>query len=122
MQCAKGPFAKRPPADWDRIQKECPNIVRKVQDDNANDALSCTYSTNNNTHSNDRKSFINNEFASPFQNNFGYFNQQPFNVTNNANNNNNTFNTFPKINDGIINDKRPTINFNAFDKIMHYIN
>ncbi|XP_032455373.1 eukaryotic translation initiation factor 4E-binding protein Mextli isoform X11 [Nasonia vitripennis] len=29
MQCAKGPFAKRPPADWDRIQKECPNIVRK---------------------------------------------------------------------------------------------
>ncbi|XP_014204232.1 eukaryotic translation initiation factor 4E-binding protein Mextli isoform X2 [Copidosoma floridanum] len=42
MQCAKGPFAKRPPADWDRIQKEHPNIVRKVQDtrvitNNAND-------------------------------------------------------------------------------------
>lgn len=32
MECAKGPFAKRPPADWDRIQKECPNIIRKVHD------------------------------------------------------------------------------------------
>ncbi|XP_011496495.1 PREDICTED: uncharacterized protein LOC105361091 [Ceratosolen solmsi marchali] len=30
MQCAKGPFAKRPPPDWERIQKESPNIVRKV--------------------------------------------------------------------------------------------
>ncbi|XP_061937946.1 eukaryotic translation initiation factor 4E-binding protein Mextli isoform X4 [Apis cerana] len=25
----EGPYAKRPPADWVRIQKECPNIVRK---------------------------------------------------------------------------------------------
>lgn len=32
MQCAKSPYAKRPPADWDRLQKECPNIVRKVQE------------------------------------------------------------------------------------------
>nr|XP_012148055.1 PREDICTED: uncharacterized protein LOC100882061 isoform X5 [Megachile rotundata]XP_012148119.1 PREDICTED: uncharacterized protein LOC100882061 isoform X5 [Megachile rotundata]XP_012148177.1 PREDICTED: uncharacterized protein LOC100882061 isoform X5 [Megachile rotundata]XP_012148248.1 PREDICTED: uncharacterized protein LOC100882061 isoform X5 [Megachile rotundata]XP_012148306.1 PREDICTED: uncharacterized protein LOC100882061 isoform X5 [Megachile rotundata] len=29
MQCSTGPYAKRPPADWARIQKECPNIVRK---------------------------------------------------------------------------------------------
>ncbi|XP_011699369.1 PREDICTED: uncharacterized protein LOC105456775 isoform X2 [Wasmannia auropunctata] len=27
---ASGPFAKRPPADWARIQRECPNIVRKA--------------------------------------------------------------------------------------------
>ncbi|XP_034937319.1 eukaryotic translation initiation factor 4E-binding protein Mextli isoform X2 [Chelonus insularis] len=30
LLCAKGPYAKRPPANWTRIQKECPNIVRKV--------------------------------------------------------------------------------------------
>ncbi|KAJ8670562.1 hypothetical protein QAD02_001821 [Eretmocerus hayati] len=30
MQCAKGPFAKRPPVDWEIIQKECPNIIRKA--------------------------------------------------------------------------------------------
>ncbi|XP_020287318.1 eukaryotic translation initiation factor 4E-binding protein Mextli isoform X2 [Pseudomyrmex gracilis] len=28
LLCASGPYAKRPPADWARIQKECPNIVR----------------------------------------------------------------------------------------------
>ncbi|XP_014229146.1 eukaryotic translation initiation factor 4E-binding protein Mextli isoform X2 [Trichogramma pretiosum] len=31
MQCAKGPFARHPPADWERIQRECPAICRKVQ-------------------------------------------------------------------------------------------
>lgn len=30
LLCAKGPYAKRIPANWGRIQKECPNIVRKV--------------------------------------------------------------------------------------------
>ncbi|XP_018362168.1 PREDICTED: eukaryotic translation initiation factor 4E-binding protein Mextli isoform X1 [Trachymyrmex cornetzi] len=30
LLCAAGPYAKRPPADWARIQKECPNIVRKA--------------------------------------------------------------------------------------------
>ncbi|XP_011877800.1 PREDICTED: uncharacterized protein LOC105567499 isoform X1 [Vollenhovia emeryi] len=30
LLCASGPYAKRPPADWARIQKECPNIVRKA--------------------------------------------------------------------------------------------
>ncbi|XP_011329101.1 eukaryotic translation initiation factor 4E-binding protein Mextli isoform X2 [Ooceraea biroi] len=30
LLCASGPYAKRPPADWTRIQKECPNIVRKA--------------------------------------------------------------------------------------------
>ncbi|XP_003487170.1 eukaryotic translation initiation factor mextil isoform X2 [Bombus vancouverensis nearcticus] len=29
LLCSTGPYAKRPPADWARIQKECPNIVRK---------------------------------------------------------------------------------------------
>ncbi|XP_011297955.1 uncharacterized protein mxt isoform X2 [Fopius arisanus] len=29
LLCATGPYAKRPPADWDRIQKECPTIIRK---------------------------------------------------------------------------------------------
>lgn len=118
MQCAKGPFAKRPPADWDRIQKECPNIVRKVQDDNANDVLSCTFDTNK-THFNDRKSFINDIFASPFQNNFGYFNQQPRDVKNDEKNNNNELN--PETCDNLVNGKKPTINFNAFDKIMHFV-
>lgn len=38
LLCSTGPYAKRPPADWVRIQKECPNIVRKVHqcDTNAN--------------------------------------------------------------------------------------
>ncbi|XP_063993017.1 eukaryotic translation initiation factor 4E-binding protein Mextli isoform X1 [Diachasmimorpha longicaudata] len=31
LLCATGPYAKRPPADWDRIQKECPTIIRKVE-------------------------------------------------------------------------------------------
>ncbi|KAF3425918.1 hypothetical protein E2986_12697 [Frieseomelitta varia] len=43
----EGPYAKRPPADWARIQKECPNIVRKVHqcDTNANHLMydSVTY-------------------------------------------------------------------------------
>ncbi|XP_011175334.1 eukaryotic translation initiation factor 4E-binding protein Mextli isoform X7 [Solenopsis invicta] len=30
LLCSSGPYAKRPPADWARIQKECPNIVRKA--------------------------------------------------------------------------------------------
>ncbi|XP_031838543.1 eukaryotic translation initiation factor mextil isoform X2 [Nomia melanderi] len=30
LLCSTGPYAKRPPADWARIQKECPNIVRKT--------------------------------------------------------------------------------------------
>ncbi|XP_029164639.1 eukaryotic translation initiation factor 4E-binding protein Mextli isoform X3 [Nylanderia fulva] len=30
LLCATGPYAKRPPTDWARIQKECPNIVRKA--------------------------------------------------------------------------------------------
>ncbi|XP_043473733.1 eukaryotic translation initiation factor 4E-binding protein Mextli isoform X2 [Leptopilina heterotoma] len=30
MMCSEGPYAKRAPADWARIQKECPNIVRKA--------------------------------------------------------------------------------------------
>ncbi|XP_012230384.1 eukaryotic translation initiation factor 4E-binding protein Mextli isoform X2 [Linepithema humile] len=30
LLCASGPYAKRPPTDWARIQKECPNIVRKA--------------------------------------------------------------------------------------------
>ncbi|XP_012542566.1 eukaryotic translation initiation factor 4E-binding protein Mextli isoform X2 [Monomorium pharaonis] len=30
LLCASGPYAKRPPANWARIQKECPNIVRKA--------------------------------------------------------------------------------------------
>ncbi|XP_043490618.1 eukaryotic translation initiation factor 4E-binding protein Mextli isoform X3 [Polistes fuscatus] len=30
LLCSTGPYAKRPPADWARIQKECPNIVRKA--------------------------------------------------------------------------------------------
>ncbi|CAB0033788.1 unnamed protein product [Trichogramma brassicae] len=30
MQCAKGPFARHPPADWERIQRECPAICRKA--------------------------------------------------------------------------------------------
>ncbi|XP_017882250.1 eukaryotic translation initiation factor 4E-binding protein Mextli isoform X2 [Ceratina calcarata] len=29
LLCSTGPYAKRPPPDWARIQKECPNIVRK---------------------------------------------------------------------------------------------
>ena len=29
---SKGPFAKQAPADWARVQKECPAIVRKVDD------------------------------------------------------------------------------------------
>ncbi|XP_020707396.2 eukaryotic translation initiation factor 4E-binding protein Mextli isoform X8 [Athalia rosae] len=29
LQCAAGPYAKRAPADWARIQKDCPSIVRK---------------------------------------------------------------------------------------------
>ncbi|XP_034176294.1 eukaryotic translation initiation factor mextil isoform X4 [Osmia lignaria lignaria] len=29
LLCSTGPYATRPPADWARIQKECPNIVRK---------------------------------------------------------------------------------------------
>lgn len=33
MTCSKGPYAKRPPADWGRIQKECPEIVRKVPEE-----------------------------------------------------------------------------------------
>ncbi|XP_046746979.1 eukaryotic translation initiation factor 4E-binding protein Mextli isoform X2 [Diprion similis] len=31
LQCSAGPYAKRAPADWARIQKDCPSIVRKVQ-------------------------------------------------------------------------------------------
>lgn len=31
LQCSTGPYAKRVPADWARIQEECPNIVRKVR-------------------------------------------------------------------------------------------
>lgn len=34
--CSTGPYAKRAPVDWARIQKECPNIVRKVRDRNDN--------------------------------------------------------------------------------------
>ncbi|XP_076168737.1 eukaryotic translation initiation factor mextil isoform X3 [Ptiloglossa arizonensis] len=30
LLCSTGPYAKRPPTDWARIQKECPNIVRKA--------------------------------------------------------------------------------------------
>ncbi|XP_076670853.1 eukaryotic translation initiation factor mextil isoform X3 [Andrena cerasifolii] len=30
LLCSTGPYAKRPPVDWARIQKECPNIVRKA--------------------------------------------------------------------------------------------
>ncbi|XP_053983080.1 eukaryotic translation initiation factor 4E-binding protein Mextli isoform X4 [Hylaeus anthracinus] len=30
LLCSTGPYAKRPPADWARIQKECPNIIRKA--------------------------------------------------------------------------------------------
>ncbi|XP_051156303.1 eukaryotic translation initiation factor 4E-binding protein Mextli isoform X2 [Leptopilina boulardi] len=30
MMCSEGPYAKRAPADWARIQKECPNIIRKA--------------------------------------------------------------------------------------------
>ncbi|KAI4490153.1 hypothetical protein M0804_004335 [Polistes exclamans] len=30
LLCSTGPYAKRPPANWARIQKECPNIVRKA--------------------------------------------------------------------------------------------
>ncbi|CAD6242196.1 GSCOCG00009444001-RA-CDS [Cotesia congregata] len=29
LLCAKGPYAKRPPANWARIKEECPNIIRK---------------------------------------------------------------------------------------------
>ncbi|XP_008555908.1 eukaryotic translation initiation factor 4E-binding protein Mextli isoform X2 [Microplitis demolitor] len=29
LLCAKGPYAKRPPANWVRIKEECPNIIRK---------------------------------------------------------------------------------------------
>ncbi|CAL7935907.1 unnamed protein product [Xylocopa violacea] len=29
LLCSTGPYAQRPPADWARIRKECPNIVRK---------------------------------------------------------------------------------------------
>lgn len=36
MQCSKGPYAKRPPADWDRIQTEFPSIIHKVQSFNKN--------------------------------------------------------------------------------------
>ncbi|XP_051156306.1 eukaryotic translation initiation factor 4E-binding protein Mextli isoform X5 [Leptopilina boulardi] len=36
MMCSEGPYAKRAPADWARIQKECPNIIRKVFDRNDN--------------------------------------------------------------------------------------
>lgn len=47
LLCSTGPYAKRPPADWARIQKECPNIVRKVHqcDTNANHLMydSVTY-------------------------------------------------------------------------------
>lgn len=31
LLCAKGPYAKRPPANWARIKEECPNIIRKVE-------------------------------------------------------------------------------------------
>lgn len=31
LLCAKGPYAKRPPANWVRIKEECPNIIRKVE-------------------------------------------------------------------------------------------
>lgn len=62
MQCAKGPFAKRPPADWDRIQKDCPSIVRKVQnmavDDNANTVSTHAHeSPTNTTHFRDSNNF-----------------------------------------------------------------
>ncbi|XP_015608855.1 eukaryotic translation initiation factor 4E-binding protein Mextli isoform X3 [Cephus cinctus] len=30
LQCSTGPYAKRAPVDWARIQKECPSIVRKA--------------------------------------------------------------------------------------------
>ncbi|XP_033232215.1 eukaryotic translation initiation factor 4E-binding protein Mextli isoform X2 [Belonocnema kinseyi] len=30
LMCSTGPYAKRAPVDWTRIQKECPNIVRKA--------------------------------------------------------------------------------------------
>ncbi|XP_076291862.1 eukaryotic translation initiation factor mextil isoform X3 [Lasioglossum baleicum] len=30
LLCSTGPYAKQPPVDWARIQKECPNIVRKT--------------------------------------------------------------------------------------------
>lgn len=48
LLCASGPYAKRPPADWARIQKECPNIVRKVPlcDSNANHIPCNTFCVN----------------------------------------------------------------------------
>lgn len=39
MQCSKGPYAKQPPQDWERMQREFPAIVKKVDlsfDDNNN--------------------------------------------------------------------------------------
>lgn len=39
MQCSKGPYAKQPPQDWERMQREFPTIVKKVDlnfDDNNN--------------------------------------------------------------------------------------
>lgn len=124
MQCAKGPFAKRPPADWDRIQKECPNIVRKVVvDENANDVLPCTNDYTNATRSNNRKSLIDNEFASPFQNNFDG-SKQAHNSMNN-NNNNTELKYFFELDYGstqscYYSNARPKINMNAFKRIIQF--
>ncbi|XP_043473763.1 eukaryotic translation initiation factor 4E-binding protein Mextli isoform X6 [Leptopilina heterotoma] len=48
MMCSEGPYAKRAPADWARIQKECPNIVRKVFDRNDNYISHNMFAMNNN--------------------------------------------------------------------------
>ncbi|XP_015608856.1 eukaryotic translation initiation factor 4E-binding protein Mextli isoform X4 [Cephus cinctus] len=50
LQCSTGPYAKRAPVDWARIQKECPSIVRKVHlgDSNANHLTYDTFNGNTN--------------------------------------------------------------------------
>ena len=106
MQCAKGPFAKRPPVDWDRIQKECPNIVRKVQDNITNSVFTRKdYDTNTLNH----KIFIDKTAS---QNNVSpYFKEK----TNYFNNNNTELKSFNSMNDSLITtgccDSRPKYNF-----------
>lgn len=127
MQCAKGPFAKRPPADWDRIQKECPNIVRKVQavqiDTNANNVFACTnYGNTNIALSKDPNSLFNNvsNAQSPINSN----NNHTVQLTSNINwNNNNTYDQFcgEQAKSVLYNGTNPSVNMDRLAKIMSYV-
>ena len=142
MQCAKGPFARRPPTDWDRIQKECPNIVRnKVQSvenisisepPNLNDKeesenfipIEETNMLNNNDYYaykyNNRESLKvqNNVYnfvkqQKSFLNNFSFYQDNLKQTFKNSNNNN-------YIIDGCSSNNRPTMDIYKFHKIMRF--